>query len=306
MQEDVIRKILPHSIEAEQSVLGSMLMNRTAISMAAEMLTGDDFYVRRNGVVFEAMVELFNENKAVDIVTLQNRLKEKDVPPEISDMEFVREILGYTSTSVNVKEYAAIVSGKALLRRIIAASEELANECYADNEPLNTIIEKGESRLFGLFQKKNSGEIEPIRRVVMEAIEQIEIASKTRGSITGIPTGFTDLDSMTSGFHGSELILIAARPSMGKTALALNIAQYMAFKKEYSVVIFSLEMSRIELMNRFFSLQSQLDSKNLRSGNLRPEDWSRLVDGADPILRSHLLIDDTPGITAAALLRCAP
>ena len=297
MQEDVIKKVLPHSIEAEQSVLGSMLMNRTAISVAAEILSGDDFYLRRNGIVFDAMVELFNEGKAVDIVTLQDRLKEKNVPPEISDMDFIKEILGFATVSVNVKDYAQIVSSKALLRRVIEASEELTNECYADNAPATEIIEEGERKLFALFQKRNYGEIQPIHEVVYEAIEQIQIASRIRGNITGIPTGFADLDYMTSGLHGSELIIVAARPSMGKTALALNIAENMAFRKNYSVAIFSLEMSKGQLMNRLISMESSVDSQLIRTGNLKTEDWARVIDSADGIAKSKLMIDDTPGIT---------
>ncbi len=230
MQEDVIKKILPHSIEAEQSVIGSMLINNSAISVAAEIITGDDFYLRRNGVVFDAMTELYNEGKAVDIVTLQNRLKEKNVPPEISDMEFVKELLEFSSTSVNVKEYAQIVSEKSLLRNLIKASEELANECYQQNGAVTDILEDGEKKMFALFQKKSYGEIEPIRKVVIDTINQIEAASRSKGSITGIPTGFTDLDYKLSGLHESDLIFVAARPSMGKTALALNMAEYMAFK----------------------------------------------------------------------------
>lgn len=301
MQEDVIKKILPHSIEAEQSVLGSMLMNQAAISAASEMLTGEDFYLRRNGIVFDAMVELFNENRAVDVVTLQNRLKEKNVPPEISDMDFIRDILGYSTTSVNIREYAAIVSSKSLLRKIIKASEELSNECYADNGSVSEIIEEGEKKMFALFQQKDFGEIEPIKKIVIDTINQIEIASKAKGNITGIPTGFTDLDRKTSGLHGSELIFIAARPSMGKTALALNIAENMAFKKNYSVAIFSLEMSKTQLMNRLLAMESRVDSMRIRTGNLRDDDWTKLIDSAGVIGNSRLMIDDTPGISVTEM-----
>ena len=301
MQEDVIKKILPHSIEAEQSVIGSMLVNNSAISIASEIISGDDFYVRRNGVVFDAMTELYNEGKAVDIVTLQNRLKEKNVPPEISDMEFVKELLSYSSTSVNVREYAQIVSEKALLRNLIQTSEKLANECYQNNGTVADILEEGEREMFALFQRKDYGEIEPIRKVVIETINLIEAASRSKGSVTGIPTGFTDLDYKLTGLHDSDLIFIAARPSMGKTALALNMAEYIAFRKNKSVAIFSLEMSKTQLMNRLLAMESRVDSSKIRTGNLQDDDWSKLIDSAGVIGGSKLMIDDTPGITVGEM-----
>ena len=301
MQEDVIKKILPHSIEAEQSLLGSMLVNRSAIQVASEIVRGEDFYIHRNGTVFDAMVELFEEGKAVDIVTLQNKLKENNAPPEVSDMDFVKELLGYSSTSVNAKEYATIVSEKALLRRLIRTSEELANSCYESAAPVADILEEGEKKMFALFQQKSYGDIEPIRKIVIDAIEQIELASRTKGSITGIPTGFTDIDYKTSGLHGSELIFVAARPSMGKTALCLNMAQYMAFKKDYSVAIFSLEMSKNQLMNRLLSMESKVNSQNIRTGSLKDDDWSSLIESAGIIGGSKLMIDDTPGITVSEM-----
>ena len=301
MQEDVIKKILPHSIEAEQSLLGSMLVNRSAIQVASEIVRGEDFYIHRNGTVFDAMVELFEEGKAVDIVTLQNKLKENNAPPEVSDMDFVKELLGYSSTSVNAKEYATIVSEKALLRRLIRTSEELANSCYESAAPVADILEEGEKKMFALFQQKSYGDIEPIRKIVIDAIEQIELASRTKGNITGIPTGFTDIDYKTSGLHGSELIFVAARPSMGKTALCLNMAQYMAFKKDYFVAIFSLEMSKNQLMNRLLSMESKVNSQNIRTGSLKDDDWSSLIESAGIIGGSKLMIDDTPGITVSEM-----
>ncbi len=301
MQEDLIKKIMPHNIEAEQSVIGSMLVNKNAIQMAAEIITGDDFYSRRNGLVFDAMVELFNEGKAVDVVTLQNKLKEKNVPPEMSDMDFVKELLGYSTTSINVKDYANIVAEKAMLRRVIKASEELSNNCYQDAKAASEILEEGEKQLFALFQKKNFKEIIPIKDIVIETLDQIEAAAKANGNITGLPTGFTDLDYKLSGLHGSDLIFIAARPSMGKTALALNMAEYMAFKKNKSVAIFSLEMSKTQLMNRLFAMEARVNSQNLRTGNLKDEEWSSLINSAGEIGDSRLMIDDTPGITVGEM-----
>ena len=282
-------------------MIGSMLMGREAIMAASEMLTSDDFYQHQYGVIFDAMVELFNEGKPVDLVTLQDRLKEKDLPPEITSMEFVRDLLNAVPTSANVRHYATIVSEKAVLRRLIKLSEEIENECYLNKEPVEVILEETEKRMFKLLQQRNSGDYVPIRQVVMNTLENIERASKTKGNVTGLATGFTDLDYKTSGFQPSDFILVAARPSMGKTAFVLNIAQYMAFKKDKAVAIFSLEMSREQLMNRLFSMESKVDSQSLRTGNLKDEEWSKLIESAGIIGESNLIIDDTPGISIAEM-----
>ena len=297
MEEALIKRILPHSIEAEQSVIGAMLMDRDAIIAASEIITGADFYQHQYGVIFDAMVELFNEGKPVDLVTLQNRLREKDVPPEISSMEFVRDLLNAVPTSANVRHYANIVSEKAVLRRLIKLTEEIENDCYLNKEPVEVIMEETEKKMFQLLGQRNSGDFMPIRQVVINTLENIERASKTKGNVTGIPTGFTDLDYKTSGLQNSDFILIAARPSMGKTAFVLNIAQYMAFKKDKAVAIFSLEMSREQLMNRLLSMESKVDSQHLRTGNLKDDEWSKLIESAGMIGESRLMIDDTPGIS---------
>ena len=285
MEEALIKRILPHSIEAEQSVIGSMILDRDAILVASEILTSDDFYQKQYGIIFDAMVELCNEGKPVDLVTLQNRLKEKELPPDISSMEYVRDLISAVPTSANVKYYAKIVSEKAVLRRLIKANEEIANTCYLEKENTEIILEEAEKKLFNILQRRNNEEYVPIQQVVLNAINNIEKASKLKGSVTGIPTGFMDLDYKTSGMHPSDLVLIAARPSMGKTAFVLNIAQYMAFRKDVTVAIFSLEMSKEQLVNR----------------NLKDEDWTKLVEGADIIGKSNLIIDDTPGISIAEM-----
>ena len=277
MEEALVRRILPHSIEAEQSVIGSMLMDRDAILVASEILTSDDFYQNQYGIIFDAMVELCNEGQPVDLITLQNRLKEKDLPPDISSMEYVRELLEAVPTSANIKYYANIVSEKALLRRLIKTTEEVANSCYLEKENTETLLEEAEKKLFSILQRSIGGDYVPIQQVVLNAINNIEKASKLKGSVTGIPTGFVDLDYKTSGMHPSDLVLIAARPSMGKTAFVLNIAQYMAFRKNVTVAIFSLEMSKEQLVNRLLAMESHVDSQNMRTGNLKDEDWTKLV-----------------------------
>lgn len=301
MEEALIKRVLPHSIEAEQSVIGSMLLDRDAILVASEILTSDDFYQKQYGIIFDTMVELCNEGKPVDPITLQNRLKEKELPPDISSMEYVREMLQAVPTSANVKYYADIVSEKAALRNLIKANEEVANACYLQNESCDEILDEAEKKLFRALQRKDTGEYVPIQQIVLNAIDNIEKASRIKGNVTGIPTGFTDLDYKTSGLHASDLVLVAARPSMGKTAFVLNIAQRIARRGDATVAIFSLEMSREQLVNRLLAMESHVDSQSLRTGNLSGEDWAKLVEGANVIGSSRLIIDDTPAITVAEL-----
>ncbi len=301
MEEALIKRVMPHSIEAEQSVIGAMLMDKDAILAASEIISGQDFYQNAYGVIFDAIVEMFNEGSPVDLVTLKERLKEKEVPPEVASLEFMRDILDIVSTSVNVKFHAEIVSDKSMMRRLIKLNEEIANTCYAGKEPLPAILETTEKSVFELLQRRNSGEYVPIKQVVLNALERIEKAAKSKGVVTGIPTGFIDLDYKLSGLQPSDLVLVAARPSMGKTAFVLNIAQYVAFKKEKGVAIFSLEMSKEQLVNRLFALESQVDSQALRTGNLKDSDWEKLIEGAGIIGRSNMIIDDTPGISVSEL-----
>lgn len=299
--EAILKRVLPHSIEAEQSVIGSMIMDREAIVVASEIITGEDFYNRQYGVLFETMVELNDSGRPVDLVTLQDKLREKDVPPEISSLEFIRDLITAVPTSANVKYYAGIVAEKSTLRKLIRLNEEIANTCYAGKEGLEEILETTEKKVFDLVQRRNTGDFVPIRQVVMNAMDRIEKASRNKGNVTGIPTGFIDLDYKTAGLQPSDLILIAARPSMGKTAFVLNIAQNVAFKQGMTVAMFSLEMSKEQFVNRLFSLESKVDSQHLRTGNLTDAEWESLIESAGVIGKSNLIIDDTPGITIAEL-----
>lgn len=301
MDEAVLKRVLPHSIEAEQSVIGAMLMDKDAITVASEQITGEDFYGKQYGILFDAMVELNDEGKPVDLVTLQNRLKEKGVPPEIYSMEYIRDVMSAVPTSANIKYYANIVAEKSTLRRLIRVNEEIANHCYSQKDSLEAILEDTEKKVFEIAQKRNSSDFVPIRQVVMNAMNLIEEASKNKGAVTGIATGFLDLDYKTAGMQPSDLILIAARPSMGKTAFVLNIAQHVAFKDNKSVAIFSLEMSKEQLVNRLLALESKVNSQAIRTGNMKDDEWERLIEGADVIGKSQLLIDDTPGISMAEL-----
>ncbi|MCI8599627.1 MAG: replicative DNA helicase [Lachnospiraceae bacterium] len=301
MEEAIIKRIMPHSVEAERSVIGSMIMDREAIMIASEMLTGEDFYQRQCGIMFETMAEMYSREEPVDLVTLQDCLRAKDVPAEVSSMEFARELLDNAWTSANVKYYANIVAEKSTLRKLIKLNDEINNLCYGGSEPLEEVLEQTEKKIFALVQRRNTGEFVPIKQVVLNTIQRIEAASRTKGNVTGIATGFKDLDYQTSGFQPSDLILIAARPSMGKTAFVLNIAQYMAFRNHETVAIFSLEMSKEQLVNRLLSMESGVDAQKLRNGNLTDNDWERLVEGAEGVASSNLIIDDTPGITLAEL-----
>ena len=301
MDEAVIKRISPHSIEAEQSVIGSMIMDRDAIVTVSEILIAEDFYQNQYGVLFDAMVELFNEGKPVDLVTLQNRLKEKELPPELSSLEFIRDLVRSVPTSTNAKYYANIVKEKAILRKLIKVTEGIANDCYLNKEPVEVILEDTEKKVFDIVQNRSSGDFVSIDKIVLQSLESIEAASKSKGSVTGIATGFYDLDYRTAGLQPSDLILVAARPSMGKTAFVLNIAEYVAVKSQVCTAIFSLEMSKDQLVKRMLAMNSKVDSQAIRSGELKDEDWGKLVESVKIIGNSKLIIDDTPGISISEL-----
>ena len=301
MEDTQLKRVMPHSTEAEQSVVGSMLLDQEAIAQAMEIVTTDDFYHKQYGILFEAMTNLYSEGKPVDLVTLRDRLQEMDVPPEIMSPDFLRDLITAVPTSTNVRFYAQIVQEKALLRRLIRVNEEIAGECYAGTQKTEDIMENAEKKIFQVLQTKSSAEFDPIKEIVLRALDRIEMASRNKGNVTGLATGFTDLDYKTSGFQNSDLILIAARPSMGKTALALNIAEYMAFRNDVTVAIFSLEMSKEQLVNRLLSMESRVDAQVLRNGNLTDNDWAQLIESAGIIGRSNLIIDDTPGISVSEL-----
>ncbi len=300
-EESILKRVAPNSIEAEQSVVGAMLIDKDAIQVAAEIVGAEDFYDRQLGTVFETMVELDRSGSAVDVVTLQNRLREKNVSPQISSAEYLGNLVAAVPTSANVKHYAQIVAEKSTLRKLIHVSEEAINTCYNDAEDLEGVLDTVEKNIFQITQKRNTGEYVPIGQVVMNALERIEKASKTSGTVTGHATGFTNLDYDTAGFQPSDLILIAARPSMGKTAFVLNIAEHMAFHDNKCVAIFSLEMSKEQLVNRLLAMESHVDSQNIRTGNMSDMDWENIIESAGSIGKSRLIIDDTPGISIAEL-----
>ncbi len=300
MAEIAIRT-LPHNKEAEQCVIGAMLMDKDAIVAVSEMITSEDFRTTEYGIIFDAILELYHAGVDADFIVLQNKLREKKVPEDIAELSYLKDILLMVPSSVKVKDYAEIVRQKSVLRKLIKLNSEISDQCYEESESLEAILEETEKKIFKLTQNKNTGDFVPIREVVLNAIDKIAEAAKTKGSVTGISTGFIDLDYKTAGLQRSDLILIAARPSMGKTAFVLNVAQQAAFKDNHAVAVFSLEMSKEQLVNRMFSLESKVDADLLRRGNLKDDDWEKLIEGAGIIGESRLIIDDTPGISISEL-----
>ena len=299
--EAAITRIMPQDSNAEQAVVGAMIMDREAIAIASDIITDDDFYGKQYGTVFAALVELNNDGKPVDVVTLQDKLREKGVSSTINSTEFIMSLVNAVPTSANVKHYADIVAKKALLRRMIRVNEDIANKCYADQEAVEDILVEAEKKVYDVVQQRATEDIKPIRESVMEVLDAIGVASRTKGNVTGLETGFLDLDYMTAGLHPAELILIAARPAMGKTAFVLNIAEHIAFRLKECVAIFSLEMPREQLIQRLIALESKVDSQHIRTGELSEAEWEKVIESANTIAESKLLLDDSSNLTIGDL-----
>ncbi|MCR4595958.1 MAG: replicative DNA helicase [Lachnospiraceae bacterium] len=301
MDENLIKRIMPHDDETERALLGAFLMDQERIPAASEYVTEQDFYNRQYAAAYTAIVDLYNSGQPVDPVTLHNKLSEMDVPPEATTMEFISSLINADSVSSSAVSYARSISDKATLRRLIRINEEISTDCYTGKTPLQDILDDTEKRIFNLIQSRSTSEFVPIRDIVSNTMDQIETAARTKGGITGIPTGFTDLDNKLMGLQPSDLILVAARPSMGKTAFVLNIAEYVALRQNKSVAIFSLEMPKEQLVKRLIAMNSRVDSQNLRSGQLSKSDWHEIIQSAGAIGASKLIIDDTSGITVSEL-----
>lgn len=301
MDEALVKRIMPHSVEAEQAVIGSMLMDNEAVAAASDMLIKEDFYTGQYGILFEAIAQLHAEGKPADLIQVQEKVKQNGAPPEISGMEFLRDILTSVPTSANIRHYAKIVKDKATMRRLIKAAQDIEESCYGGRDELEDVLFNAEKNVNAITQTGGSGEFQPIGEVVIEALDRMQAASSAGGKITGIATGFTDLDYKMAGLQNSDLILIAARPSMGKTAFVLNIAHNVSVRHDITTAIFSLEMSKLQLVNRIISMESKVDSKNIRTGNLSPSEWASISEGASSVGMSNLIIDDTPGISISEL-----
>ena len=301
MEEQVYRRIAPHAPEAERSIIGAMMFEREAIETAREYITGDDFYDRQLGVYFDTIVELYNSGRDVDPVTVQERIKTKNLPAEYTSAEYISELVRGSYLSATAKSYAKEVQDHAVRRRLIHVADVMAADCYSGAKDVDALLDNAEKSIFDVTKRFNRGEYIPISQIVVDALHKIAEAGKTRSNVTGVPTGFSDLDYSTAGFQPSDLILVAARPSMGKSAFALSLVRYMTVNCKLHAAFFSLEMSKEQLVNRLFSMESSVGMQELRTGNLSDAEWERLVQGADILGESNLIIDETPGISVSEL-----
>ncbi|MBU7007516.1 replicative DNA helicase [Phosphitispora fastidiosa] len=292
-----LEKVPPQNLDAEQSVLGAMLIDKEAVVKAVQVLTPDDFYRDANGHIFEAAANLFNRNEAVDLITLSEELKQSGQLDQVGGVSYVAGLANSVPTSANVEHYARIVLEKSLLRRLISVSTRITQMGYEGEEDTEALLDRAEQMIFELAQRKSRSGFAHLKSILMETFERIEFLHQNKGGITGVPSGFADLDKLTSGFQPSDLVIVAARPSMGKTALCLNIAQYASLRKELPVAVFSLEMSREQLVTRMLCAEAMVDQQKVRTGQLADKDWQQLTMAAGPLARASLFIDDTPGIT---------
>lgn len=299
--EDIIKRIPPHSLEAEQSVIGSMIMDRNAISVGLEQIDQHDFYHPDLKIVFNSIMSLHNRNQPVDLVTLQDELKKDNHLERIGGVEYLSKLAMSVPTSAHIKNYASIVKEKSVLRRLIQTGQDIVSDGFEGKDNLEIILNNAEEKIFNIIQNRKTEEFSDIKELINPTLNKIVSAHDSDGSVTGISTGFTDLDTKTAGLQPSDLILVAARPSMGKTAFALNVAQYAAIKERKSVAIFSLEMSKEQLVNRMLCSESMVDSQSVRTGSLADEEWSKLLSGAAILNDSSIFIDDTPGITVGEM-----
>ena len=293
----MLDRIPPQNIEAEQAVLGAMLIEREAISKVAEFLRPEDCYREAHRLIFNAMLELFNKNDAVDMVTVIEFLRKGDKLEGAGGISYITSLANSVPTAANVLYHARIVEEKALLRQLINAATNIASMGYEGSDEVSGILDTAEKSILSVSSRRLGGEFTPIKSIIFDAFNKIEQLYASKGSITGLSTGFKDLDKLTSGLQPSDLILIAARPSMGKTAFVLNIAQHIGIREKKAVAFFSLEMSKEQLVQRMLCAESTIDSQRLRIGELEANDWTKLVSGADRLSAAPIFIDDTSGIT---------
>ena len=298
-------RVPPQNIEAEQAVLGAMLIDKEAIAKATELLSADDFYREAHRVIFSAMLELYNKNEAVDMVTVTEILKCDNKLEDIGGIAYITSLANVVLTAANVKYHAEIVAEKSVLRQLVRVSTEIAAMGYEANDDVGTLLDTAESRILEISNRKKKNDFTAINDILMDSVQSIESLLQNKGGLTGLPSGFADLDKLTSGLQPSDFIILAARPSMGKTALALNIVQNVALRahkaiggEPRSVAFFSLEMSKEQLVNRMLCAEAGIDSQRLRVGEMHDEDWTHLWDACDTMSRAKIYIDDTAGITA--------
>lgn len=295
--EGFIGRIPPHSIEAEQSVLGAMMVNKEAINTAVEIIRPEDFYKEVNKEIFEAILGLFNRNEPVDLITLSEELKRRGTLDSIGGITYIANLSTSVATTANTKYYCKIVEEKSILRRLINSSDEIITKAYEDNEDINALIEKAEKNIFDITQGSHKEGFSPINEVLLSSFAQIEERAANKGGLTGLTTGFIDLDNKLSGLQKADLVLLAARPSMGKTAFGINIATNAAVKAGAKVAIFSLEMSKEQLVQRMISATSHVDLQKIISGDLVDNEWMQVVNSMGPLSQINVFIDDTAGIS---------
>ncbi len=298
-------RIPPQNIEAEQSVLGAMLIDKEAIAGVTEILSDGDFYREAHRVIFRAMLELYNKNEAVDLITVTEILKRDNKLDDVGGLAYVTSLANAVPTAANVKYHARIVEDKSILRQLVRASTEIAAMGYDPDDDVRVLIDTAESRILEISNRNKRGDFTPVSEVLMTTVQDIDRLLNNKGGLTGLPTGFKDLDDLTAGLHPSDFIILAARPSMGKTALALNIVQNVALRAHKKmggaprcVAFFSLEMSKEQLVTRMLCAEAGIDSQRLRIGEMLENDWSALWSVCDEMSKAQIYIDDTPGITA--------
>ncbi|AEE92711.1 replicative DNA helicase [Tepidanaerobacter acetatoxydans Re1] len=294
-------KIPPYNLEAEQSVLGSMLLSKDAITVAAEQLRVQDFYKESHKKIFEVIVRLYEDREPVDLITVTEALRSAKILEQIGGATYLTALTEIVPTAANISYYCKIVEEKALIRRLINTTSEILSMAYDQQNEVEDLLDEAERRIFEIAQKRRVENFHHIKEILFDTFERIEQLYNSEGGITGVPTGFPDIDEKTSGLQPSDLILIAARPSMGKTAFALNIAQNAAIRYKVPVGIFSLEMSKEQLVQRMLCAESNVDSHKLRTGKLDEEDWPRLARAMGPLSEAPIYIDDTPGISSLEL-----
>ncbi len=288
----------PQNIEAERSTLGSMLLEKEAIYKSIEFLKSDDFYREAHRVIFEVVTQLANKGEPVDIITVSEDLKQHDMLDKIGGVAYLTALANSVPTAANVEYYARIVEEKALLRSIITAATDIVTMGYAGADDVGIILDEAEKKIFQISQKRNVKGFVNLKNILIETFERIEKIYESKGGVTGMPTGFPDLDRMTAGFQQSDLIIIAARPSMGKTTFALNIARNVAVEKKIPVVIFSFEMSKEQLALKLLCSEAGVDNQRIRTGTLMDSDWPRLSNALGRLSDCNIFIDDSPGLTA--------
>ena len=289
-------KVPPHDIEAEQAIIGSMLLDRDAIVSSIEVLKEEDFYREDNKVIYSAILNLYNRAEPIDIITVKAELESMGKFEQVGGLEYLAELPEKVPTTANTMKYIKIVEEKSTLRRLIKTANEIIELGYNPTEEVEDIMEGAEKKIFNIMQEKNQKGYSPIKDVLVESFTKLEELYNRKQHITGVPSGFSELDYRTAGFHGSELILIAARPAMGKTAFALNIATNAAVRAKVPVAIFSLEMSKEQLVNRILCSEAMVDSNKVRTGKLEENDWTKLAGAIGPLSEAEIYIDDTPGI----------